>query len=296
MAPLKLAGHRAVRGSRAGAVSIAVAGAFLSSCLPGDGTGLDVNGRPPGDSGAGQPPPVAGVNDFRIIQDTILTPICTVCHAGAAAPLGLRLDAANSYAALVNVPSVQVSSLRRVLPGDPTNSYLLQKIEGRAAVGSRMPLGGPPLPQSSIDLVRGWIAAGARPQAAGLSAPDSMVVVSTIPAHGEVTIASISEITVVFNDPVDTGRAGVAGAVTLIAEQTGAPVALASVGLQEGNASVLKLHSLTPLPAGSYELRIKGTGAGALGSTSGLILDGDGDSRPGGDFHAAFLVTTGGAP
>jgi hypothetical protein len=284
MAPFRLAGT----------ASLAVATFMLTSCTPGDGEGLDANGRPPGDSGAGQPPPVAGANDFRTIQDTIFTPICTACHAGAAAPVGLRLDSGNAYAALVNVPAVQVSSLRRVLPGDPPNSYLLQKIEGRAAVGSRMPLGGPALPQSSIDLVRGWIAAGARPPAAGLMAPDSLQVVSTIPANGEVTVASINEITVVFSEAVDAMLA-VAGNVTLIAEQTGASVPLQAISLQEGNASVLKLR-MAALPAGSYELQIKGSGATALAASSGRILDGDGDAQAGGDFRAAFLVTTGAAP
>jgi hypothetical protein len=35
-----------------------------------------------------------------------------------------------------------VSSLLRVKPGDPSNSYVIQKLESHAAVGERMPLGG----------------------------------------------------------------------------------------------------------------------------------------------------------
>ena len=78
------------------------------------------------------------------------------------APQGLRLDAANSYALLVNVASAEVPGLLRVNPGNPNASYLVQKIEGTAAVGVRMPANGPPyLPQDRIDLVRRWIAAGA---------------------------------------------------------------------------------------------------------------------------------------
>ena len=34
--------------------------------------------------------------------------IGSTCHSGAAAPLGLRLDAGNAYASLVNVASVPV--------------------------------------------------------------------------------------------------------------------------------------------------------------------------------------------
>ena len=87
--------------------------------------------------------------DLQSIQDNVFTPICTACHAGASAPLGLRLDAGNSYNNLVGIPSVEVPALQRVRPGDPDNSYIIQKLEGRAAVGGQMPLGGPPLSQAT---------------------------------------------------------------------------------------------------------------------------------------------------
>jgi len=62
----------------------------------------------------------------------------------------------------VNVPSIEQPSLKRVAPGDPDHSYLVQKIEGAAGIsGARMPFGGPFLAQSDIDLVRTWIAQGA---------------------------------------------------------------------------------------------------------------------------------------
>ncbi len=60
---------------------------------------------------------------------------------GAAAPLGFRLDAASAYAMLVNALSVEVPTLLRVSPGNPDSSYLIQKLEGHAAVGGQMPLG-----------------------------------------------------------------------------------------------------------------------------------------------------------
>ncbi len=50
----------------------------------------------------------------------------------------------------------------RVKPGDPANSYLVQKLEGAAGItGERMPLGGPFLDQATIDKVKSWIASGA---------------------------------------------------------------------------------------------------------------------------------------
>jgi len=91
----------------------------------------------------------------------IFTDNCQRCHSGSSAPHGLRLDAANSYANLVNVASSEVPSLLRVKPGDDANSYLVQKIEGTAAVGGRMPLNSTPLSAANINLIRRWIAEGA---------------------------------------------------------------------------------------------------------------------------------------
>jgi hypothetical protein len=67
-----------------------------------------------------------------------------------------------SMVALVGVASVEQSSLQRVEAGDPDNSYLVQKLEGTAAAGARMPLGGAPLDQATIDAIRQWIADGAQ--------------------------------------------------------------------------------------------------------------------------------------
>ena len=174
-----------------------LAAAFLvmSGCA-GNGEGLDSGGRP-------IEPPAAN-DDFQEIQSTIFTPVCSVCHSGANAPQGLRLDAGNSYAALVNVASNEVPTLMRVNPGNPDTSYIVHKIQGNAAVGSRMPANGPPfLSQAQIDLIRGWIAAGA-PQA---SAPtDRLFVSSSMPAPSEQALAGLNRITVVFNTDVDASR------------------------------------------------------------------------------------------
>src|SRR5687768_634360 len=86
---------------------------LIGGCA-GNGEGLDPNGRPI----ESEPPPI---DQFSQIQDTIFTPICTGCHAGASAPVGLRLDEGNSYALLVDVASAEVPSLLRVAPGDPDN-------------------------------------------------------------------------------------------------------------------------------------------------------------------------------
>jgi hypothetical protein len=137
--------------------ALGVATALVAGCGGGSGEGLDSNGRPLAPGGGG------GVltADFQSIQDQVLTPFCTACHAGATAPRGLRLDAGNSYALLVGVASGQVPAVLRVAPGRPDDSYLIQKLEGRAAVGARMPLGGPYLDAQTLSVIRQWIARGA---------------------------------------------------------------------------------------------------------------------------------------
>ncbi len=137
----------------AGAAALAAAG-----CGGGSGEGLDSNGRPLSEGGAGNGTLTA---TFSSIQANVFTPRCTGCHAGASAPQGLRLDAGGSYALLVGVASAEVPSLQRVAAGNPDQSYLVQKLEGRAAVGERMPFGGPYLDDATIAVIRSWIAAGA---------------------------------------------------------------------------------------------------------------------------------------
>src|SRR5689334_12437537 len=108
--------------------ALLLAAPLLLSC-GGSGQGLDENGRPSGSSGGGGGSGGGSggsgggggggggstlTADLQSIQDHVFTPICTTCHEGAAAPLGFRLDAASAYAMLVNAPSVEVPSLRRV--------------------------------------------------------------------------------------------------------------------------------------------------------------------------------------
>src|SRR5262245_7183657 len=153
------------------------AASALSACA-GNGDGLDENGRPvENDDDTLQP-------TFGSIQKHVLTPICTTCHAGANAPLGLRLEEGSAYALLVNAASVESPSLHRVEPGNPDASYIVQKIQGTAAVGGRMPLGQPPLPADTIAVIRQWIANGAQ--------NDSAAAASAKPVTATWTLAAIA--------------------------------------------------------------------------------------------------------
>ena len=90
-------------------------------------------------------------------------PACTTCHnPGGSVFNGLDLTA-DSYGRLVDVASRQKPGAIRVVPGDPENSYLIHKLEGRPGiVGLQMPRVGSPLTAGQMTIIKRWIAEGAR--------------------------------------------------------------------------------------------------------------------------------------
>lgn len=256
----------------------------LAACA-GSGEGLDANGEPI----VVAPPPNT---DFQEIQATIFTPVCTACHLGANAPQGLRLDAANSYALLVNVASSEVPSLLRVNPGNPDASYLVQKIQGNAAVGGRMPLNGPPyLSQAQVDLVRRWISAGAPLSA---SPPNQLKLMSTIPAAAETSTAGLDSLTVIFNSDID---ASLVGAHTFaLRDGFDQEMPFLSAQVPPGRPGVVVLKLPQGLAAGSYQLEVRGSGPVSLADNAGHVLDGDADGAAGGDALIPFDVKAGAHP
>jgi len=103
--------------------------------------------------------------DIFEAADSSGRPACSACHnpnGGAFRQVGLDLSTSGSYDSLVGVASRQ-KGLPRVAPGDPENSYLIHKLEGRTdIIGTRMPIRGPYLSEGQIAIVRRWIQLGAR--------------------------------------------------------------------------------------------------------------------------------------
>lgn len=98
------------------------------------------------------------------VQTQIFSASCAFsgCHAGGAPAAGMNLSEGQAYGNIVNVPSTEQPSLDRVEPFDPATSYLWLKVIGDPSIsGQQMPLGAPPLDQQRMDLLRGWIEAGA---------------------------------------------------------------------------------------------------------------------------------------
>ena len=120
--------------------------------------------------------------------DAILKARCVSCHAGAHAPLGLRLD---TYAGLMmgsdNGPVVNIES--------PSQSALIRRLRGEAE--PRMPLDGPPwLAATGILAVESWISAGAPgPEAAAAETADSKPPPAADPlADGRIVYGEVASI------------------------------------------------------------------------------------------------------
>jgi hypothetical protein len=104
--------------------------------------------------------------DIFMASDSAGRAACSNCHTtagGRVPPVGMDLGSPSAYAQLVNVAATGKPGAIRVIPGDPENSYIIHKIEGRAGiVGLRMPRSGPPyLTDGQIRVIKRWIELGA---------------------------------------------------------------------------------------------------------------------------------------
>ena len=90
---------------------------------------------------------------------------CTNCHtdAGRTPAGGMSLRSGMAYASLVGTGSTGKPGAVRVVAGDPANSYLIHKLEGRADIaGARMPRsGGTFLTDGQLLVIKRWIELGA---------------------------------------------------------------------------------------------------------------------------------------
>ena len=74
---------------------------------------------------------------------------------------GLDLTTGNAHAELVDVDSVQCQNRKLVLPGSPSESYLMDKmLNVDLCSGTKMPKLGT-LPAADIQIVSDWICSGA---------------------------------------------------------------------------------------------------------------------------------------
>jgi hypothetical protein len=75
---------------------------------------------------------------------------------------GLDLTVGKSYADMVNVNASQCTNRKLVLPGDPANSYMMQKMLGVSICsGTQMPKAGASIPSNQLQAIANWICQGA---------------------------------------------------------------------------------------------------------------------------------------
>ena len=121
----------------------------------------------------------AGNRDANVVEKGALTKVSFVqdvypiflqhcatqgCHVPGNPPFGLVLVPESvAYGNIFNVASGEVPAIKRVVPSDPTNSYLYQKIIGTHSVGEIMPPAAANDALSTLkkNVIQSWVQQGA---------------------------------------------------------------------------------------------------------------------------------------
>ncbi len=112
--------------------------------------------------GSGPTEPPASPGPFAAVEREILVPKCAGegCHSGPEPAGGLDLSAGRAYESLVGIPSVRRPERKRVVPGAPERSYLMERLTPGGDT-PKMPPGAAPLSAGEVARIRNWIAGGA---------------------------------------------------------------------------------------------------------------------------------------
>ena len=79
------------------------------------------------------------------------------CHTGGSQAGGLALDDEVFIQNTVGVKAKGNADLYLIHPGEPEQSFLLQRLQGAEGTGSQMPLGGTPFNDEELELFVNWI-------------------------------------------------------------------------------------------------------------------------------------------
>lgn len=203
---------------------------------------------------------------------------------------------------LVGIASSEESSIPRVAPGDPNNSYLIHKLEGSASVGAQMPLNAPPLEQASIDIIRQWITDGAIDDRIPSSNPIKVTTLSPLPDSG--LSASPANIVAMFDRELDVSTVN---PMTFVVEASGGDETFGDGNETQITATSISTTSTNAtfdlagvvLADDTYRVTLFGSGASFIMDLDANALDGEfsgtfpsGDDTAGGDFTATFLLAT----
>lgn len=253
---------------------------LIFGCGAGDGTGLDAQGQPIGEQPEPVPEPTGIQANLASIQDNVLTPICSQCHAGNNAPLGLRMDdLQTSIANLIDVDAVTNPAFKRVASGqNAEQSFLFLKIIGDPQAGNQMPLGQPPLPQNTIAVFRTWIESGAP-----IDAQQLVVAKTSIKHNQDKATASVG---LRFSQPIDPASLTSDDIQVIVANNdTRWLLDSSALTLDWVNPSQLELTVPTEADVTQLSIELNQANLTSVFSQSGVWLDGDRDGFPGGEFH-----------
>ena len=120
--------------------------------------GEDSTVGPDGSDGEGQ------LTEATLAQvSEVFAVSCTFsgCHSGGEPAAGLSLEG-DFAARIVGVDSEQRSGFLLVDPGNPNESYLLMKVRGDDEIISQQMPPGNPLSAEQVEIIRAWIASGAK--------------------------------------------------------------------------------------------------------------------------------------
>lgn len=149
--------------------ALAACGNDSSTVDPDGGVVIDPDGDAVPDAMLTDCEEAASHSDLAWIQDKIFTPSCasSSCHGGPEPEVGLDLSAGRAHANLVDRGSSTVAGWVRVVPGSPTESYLVVSVGRAPGPPPRdgfMPIGGvEPLCVEKLEAIERWIAEGAQP-------------------------------------------------------------------------------------------------------------------------------------
>jgi hypothetical protein len=147
---------------------LAWAGCGGDSSQPEDDTSMAGAGSESSCKSAASAPTFTQVYEMMFPRST--NAHCSMCHGLPAndlsnGNLSIGPTQADAYAALVGKMSPMTSRCMPaplVVPCKPDESLLLQKLTSTPPCGNQMPVGGAPFSEDQLDMVRGWIAAGAQ--------------------------------------------------------------------------------------------------------------------------------------
>jgi hypothetical protein len=258
----------------------------LSGCKAGEGSNLDENGQPLDPNTqppVTQPPeePDTIQPTLTSIQDKVLTPICTQCHIGGGAPLGLQMDdLATSIANLIDVDSATNPQFKRVSPNQPDQSFFYLKIIGDPQAGNQMPLAQTPLSSEVQAVIRTWIENGA-------PIDDSQLVV------GQNTLSFAKDtltLAVQFSQPIEQSSLSIED-IHLTAKTENSEWDASEVTTQiewlTPNRLSIQFKQFDP-QIKSINISLNQNQLSSVISTSGNLLDGDKDGIPGGEVHYEY--------